>query len=353
MEKTVSVILPIYNVEKYLARCVDSLLAQTYPQIELLLVDDGSTDTSGAIADAYGKREERIRVLHKQNGGLSDARNAGIEAATGDYLWFVDSDDWVEPDAVENMLRAAEAYDCDLVMSGYSLDYANEGYSVSFTIEREQTFFTKEELAEGIYAMEQKNFNVVWNKLYAAQRLRESGLRFEPDGMPGEDLLFNCAFLQTEPRLCLITAQTYHYMRQDEDSLAGKYRKNLPEQVARFHEARRQMYDHFGMTEGKYEEHYAHTFAHYVFTCVPNLYKPKARLPRRERRAELRRILNTPGLGEQLKKLRRKSSYLKLLNWLYCLRGSFLSFWLAELLFAFRYRADGFYKKIRKKLNKT
>lgn len=116
--KTVSVIIPVYNVEQYLARCIDSILCQTYPNLQILLVDDGSPDGSGAICDDYAARDSRIQVIHKPNGGLSSARNAGIEAATGDYLSFIDSDDWIHPDTYRHLLELMEKMDASIACMG-------------------------------------------------------------------------------------------------------------------------------------------------------------------------------------------------------------------------------------------
>ena len=111
----ISVIVPVYNIEEYLPRCIESVLQQTYQDIQLILVDDGSTDESGNICDEYAKKDSRIMVLHKENGGSSSARNAGIEVAEGDFLGFVDSDDYVEPDMYEKMLTAIDKYGCNIV----------------------------------------------------------------------------------------------------------------------------------------------------------------------------------------------------------------------------------------------
>ena len=108
MDPLVSIIVPVYNVKPYLNRCVDSLLGQSYQNMELLLVDDGSTDGSETLCDEYAAQDARVRVLHKKNGGLSDARNAGVDAAKGEYLSFVDGDDWVSPYYIENLYRALE-----------------------------------------------------------------------------------------------------------------------------------------------------------------------------------------------------------------------------------------------------
>lgn len=120
MEQTplISVIVPIYKVEQYLTKCVESILNQTYRQLEIILVDDGSPDGSGAICDQFAKKDSRIRVIHKKNGGLSDARNAGIEIAEGTYLAFVDGDDWIEPDTYEAMLSLMKKYGTRIVCAG-------------------------------------------------------------------------------------------------------------------------------------------------------------------------------------------------------------------------------------------
>ena len=115
----VSIIVPVYNVEQYLDRCLDSLVRQTYSKIEILLVDDGSTDGSGALCDAWQRRDHRIRVFHKPNGGLSDARNHGLERASGDWVCFVDSDDWFDLRFVETMLGALEDTGADVAECDY------------------------------------------------------------------------------------------------------------------------------------------------------------------------------------------------------------------------------------------
>lgn len=122
-ETRISVIVPVYNVETYLAKCVDSILGQSYANLEVILVNDGSTDSSGSICDAFARKDDRVRVIHKENGGLSSARNAGMEAAAGEYISFIDSDDWIEPDAYEHLLGLMEKYQVKLVCGGnYDVD---------------------------------------------------------------------------------------------------------------------------------------------------------------------------------------------------------------------------------------
>ena len=104
----VSVIIPVYNVEKYMRRCIDSIINQTYTNLEIILVDDGASDRSGKICDEYAQMDHRIKVLHKENGGLASARNAGIQIATGEYISYVDSDDWVETEFIEVLLKGCQ-----------------------------------------------------------------------------------------------------------------------------------------------------------------------------------------------------------------------------------------------------
>ena len=115
----VSIIVPIYNIEGYIRECIDSILAQTYPDFELILVDDGSPDNCGRICDEYAEKDVRVKVIHKENGSLTSARNAGLSVAKGDWIMHVDGDDWIEPDMIESLIEAAKATEADLVFGDY------------------------------------------------------------------------------------------------------------------------------------------------------------------------------------------------------------------------------------------
>lgn len=116
----ISVIVPVFKVEKFLSKCIESILNQTYTDIEVILVDDGSPDKCGEICDLYAQRDKRVKVIHKENGGQASARNAGLEIATGDYISFIDSDDWIDKDMYEELLRVAKSTDADIVGGGVS-----------------------------------------------------------------------------------------------------------------------------------------------------------------------------------------------------------------------------------------
>ena len=135
----ISIIVPVYNVEQFLPKCVDSILNQTYRNLEVILVDDGTKDASNVICDAYAAKDSRVRVIHKENGGLSSARNAGIEIARGEYLGFVDSDDWVERETYEILLAVARKYEAKLVCGGrYDVDAATGARNVGLCPAKEE-----------------------------------------------------------------------------------------------------------------------------------------------------------------------------------------------------------------------
>ena len=165
--KKISVIIPIYKVEKYLCQCVDSVLRQTYSDLEIILIDDGSPDGCPDICDRYASNDKRIRVVHKKNGGLSDARNAGLDIATGEYIGFVDSDDWISPTMYEELISAAIKYDADISCCGYQQIDDDTGKTLFLKQ------FGNERQASGPLMLKEimsKDFEnvIVCNKLYRA-----------------------------------------------------------------------------------------------------------------------------------------------------------------------------------------
>ena len=183
--KKISVIVPVYNMEKYLGRCVDSILAQTYGNIEVILVDDGSSDASPDICDRYAEADGRVRVIHKANGGLSSARNAGLDAATGDYIGFVDSDDYISPDMYRILAERLDGGDCEIANAMYV--YAFEGGE---TAPSRVPHTTDENISAEQFARElmlHAGDVSVCTKLFRAEIF--DGVRF-PEGKLNEDLLF-------------------------------------------------------------------------------------------------------------------------------------------------------------------
>ncbi len=209
MDQTVSIIVPIYKVEAFLPRCIESLMGQTYQNIEIILVDDGSPDGCGAICDAYAARDERIKVVHKENGGLSDARNAGMEAAAGEFYMFIDSDDYVAENMVEAVLVRQAETDADMVV--FNHDCVDEGGTVTGELSRVPDIRDAMTPAEGVrrlYNTDTWYFVMAWNKLY--RRCLFDEIRF-PKGKLHEDEFTTYKLMFACKKIAYTPAVLYHY----------------------------------------------------------------------------------------------------------------------------------------------
>lgn len=193
----VSIVVPVYKVEKYLERCINSLISQTLSDVEIILVDDGSPDNCPALCEKWASKDERIKVVHKQNGGLSSARNAGMAIATGKYIGFVDSDDDVEPDMYEKMFSAAEQHQVDFVMTDY-IRIQEDGTSHLKTLDIDSGYYDKSKIREEIFpnlimreSVDYGPLLSVWHCLYRADFLNQYELCFDEQVRWSEDNIFS------------------------------------------------------------------------------------------------------------------------------------------------------------------
>lgn len=216
MDCSISIIVPIYKVEKYLRRCIESLIYQDFQDIEIILVDDGSPDNCGTICDEYAQKDARIIVIHQQNGGLSAARNTGIDVARGEYLMFVDSDDWVEPDYCSAALSKAKEKHCDIVVFGYNNIYKDH---IDITQRKEKLFKSIDAIIE-LHGGQIESF--AWNKIYKAD-LFKTGIRY-PKGRLFEDIGTTYLLFHQANAVFLASGATYNYQKR-EDSILGKKMK--------------------------------------------------------------------------------------------------------------------------------
>lgn len=215
---TISIIVPCYNVEKYLPQCIESILHQSYQNIEIWLVDDGSPDKCGMICDKYAAKDERIHVIHKLNGGLSEARNVAIEQVTGEWITFVDSDDFISEDYIETLFKLTQEYNCEIAVGLY------KAFKEEDTIEHKSYKIIKEKL-DPILAIEkmfyQKLFDTsAWAKLYH-RRLFESGIRY-PIGLLYEDLPTTYLLMAESNGVAYTNKILYYYLLRP-SSIEGAY----------------------------------------------------------------------------------------------------------------------------------
>ena len=222
----VSVILPVYNGEKYLRECIDSVLANTYQNLEIILVDDGSSDNSGLICDEYAKKGKRIKVIHQENKGLVGARNCGLAASSGTYISFIDADDMISPVFYEEMVAAMEAEHADVVACEYR---HNREDVVPCITPKERNYISVQSFGEKLAiltcAPSIRNLTwtgpFVWNKLYRRENIRE---QFHQECLMCEDLRFNYDYLSSCAKMTVLPFGLYFYRIHDE-SITGRYRK--------------------------------------------------------------------------------------------------------------------------------
>lgn len=210
----ISLIVPVYNMIRYFPRCMKTLLTQSCSKFEIVLVDDGSTDGSDAMCDAYAEQHpEFIHVIHKANGGLSSARNAGIDAARGEFIVFPDPDDWVEPEYVERFLEYQQRYEADLVCTGFYVD--TEGNSIPAKTDRPPVVLSGR-AAQKTLLLPPEMGGFAWNKMYRLDIIRENRLRFMDDVGITEDLDFAYRYLAFCGTVCFApSARTYHYFQRE------------------------------------------------------------------------------------------------------------------------------------------
>lgn len=236
----ISVVIPVYNVEQYLPQCLDSILNQTYQNIELVCVDDGSPDNCGKILEKYAAMDERILVIAQKNQGLSGARNTGMRYAHGEYIMFVDSDDWIEAETCEVAISAALKYGADLVMWSYVREYGQESKE-KYMFWEDETIFEEAEVKSklhrrlcGLYGEELKHpeyanaIETAWGKLYLTEYLVNNNILFVDTKEIGtEDALFNLYALGYVKKAVYLRKCFNHYRKTNQNSLTKTYNAQL------------------------------------------------------------------------------------------------------------------------------
>lgn len=269
----VSVIVPIYNAEKYMYKCIESIQNQSLKNIEIILINDGSTDNSGTIADEYAKKDKRIKVIHQENSGPSVARNKGIEIATGKYIGFVDIDDYIEPTMYEELYNSAYYKNIQVAMCGYIEKYLyDESYMVVKSNLQSNKVYDEEGIKKNIISTFAKNENYgfysMCNKIYLREWLVNSSIKIDINRDHGEDWWFNINVLSKISSFIYIDRQLYNYVHVNPNSLMFKYREN---QFDLFLDGRQKMKDIIPIEYIDYEEfnrRFIYEFSSYIIRSM-------------------------------------------------------------------------------------
>lgn len=297
----VSIIIPVYNTEKYLEHCITSVLNQTYKNIEVILVNDGSTDNSGEICDKYATKDCRIKVIHQKNSGVSTTRNIGISVAVGQYIQFIDSDDSIDPIMTENLINAVND-NIQLVICGYK----------SINLDRQNRINAKE-YCPNEYIYNKTDFmlhfadffnsdliNPPWNKLYSANLIRKYNIHYLENINLGEDLLFNLDYIKICDFIATVNTPLYLHLNQDMNSLTTGYKKDFfINQKMLFESVRK-----FILDNGCYEENQdliQTKFTDRIVVCLQNLFHKSSDLNLDSRRKKILQIIYDESVADNIK----------------------------------------------------
>ena len=307
---TLSVIVPVYNVEKYLPACLDSLLKQIGFDIEIILVDDGSTDASSEICNEYSKRDSRIRILHESNRGVSVARNTGISCATGEYIAFVDSDDELVPNAYQTCASYIEKnLDIDCLIYGYNVIK----YKRSYSITPNKGIYTKSDFGDA-YTELLLSFliNSPCNKIYRREVISSSGAFFPKDMALGEDLIFNNQYLRKCQKITVLNKGLYNYYHRDNGSLTTRYHTDLFSVYCRHFEDIKKTLDFYNIPN--MDTRIFTLFFGYAKEAINMMIHPKCPMSIWQKYQEIGKILNHPYTRKWIDFAKQRNLYWKLIR---------------------------------------
>lgn len=310
----VSVIMPVYGVEDYVGKAIESVQAQTYPNWELLCVDDGSPDQSGTICEEYAFSDERISVFHKENGGAPSARNFAMEKANGDYFYFMDADDWAEPEMLNDMVTLAEDKNAQLVVSGF---YIDTYYTETHRFEQVQScpsVVYESQRAFRQHAHELFDENLLyspWNKLIRADYIFENRIIF-PDTF-WDDFPFVLMVIRDVERVAVTEKPYYHFLRKRQESETARYRDGMFEKRVEEDDWMLDLYRHWNLMNPTIQEFLDRRHVERLFGCLENLMNKDCPLSVLQKCRAIHFILRHPRTREAAYGAKPRSVYMKIM----------------------------------------
>lgn len=348
----ISIIIPIYNVGDYLTKAIDSIINQSFKDFDLFLVDDGSTDNSGAICDEYAKKDSRIKVFHIENGGAPNARNVALKVANSEYVCFFDGDDYIEKDTLSDMYFLAKKFDANLLITGFFIDtyYNDKDY---LTLDYIPVFTNKTEIkiannndknsdnaniAQVEFFDDKNNFRInayknfdrnmfysPWNKMYKLAYLRENNLTFP--NTYRDDFPFVVSVIKDIDKVLFTSKQYYHFIRKRTDSETQKYVAKLYDKREEEHKMMLSLYEHWNLSnDDNSNEMISRRYIDRVIESMVNLFNKKCTLNNSEKLMEIKKYLNNQYISNALKFAKPKKLYLKVMYVPIKLKSSILCF---------------------------
>ena len=317
----ISIIMPAYNVEEYLPKAIESVLNQSLSDFELILVDDGSIDNSGDICDSYTKKDKRVKVIHQVNSGAHHARNNALKLASGEYVCFFDSDDYIDNNMLEDLYNLAKKYNSNLVISGFYINtyYTNDEYIVldyiPFTSNNEKIehFDNRNEFRKLVYKNFDRNmFYPPWNKLYKLSYLKENNISFPITYR--DDFPFVLSVIKDIDKVTYTKNQYYHFLRKRSDSETQKYVSNLYEKREEEHNEMISLYKHWDLNNDINSiEMISRRYIDRLIECMVNLFNSECKISDNEKKQLINNYINTSNFNNSIKNAKPSKVYLKIM----------------------------------------
>lgn len=310
----ISVIMPVYKVEDYVAKTIESVLSQSLSDFEFFAVDDGSPDRSGEICEEYAQKDARLTVIHQKNQGAPVARNAALKLARGKYVYFIDSDDWIENDMLKKMYNLAENNDADLVVTGFCMEYYQDGKDVTYYTSCPDRLYSdiQEFRLDAYHYLNNSVLSLPWNKLFLLERIREQNIQFQ--NTKWDDHHFCMDYLMDCKNVVLSSATDYHWYRSRKGSETMINYSDI-----RMFEKRKEHYEHILKLYSHWNIHDAQSMdaigSYYVgrlAQCVQEL-MDNQKLSKADKKAKIRQIVQDPVTREALTNARTMSRKMKIM----------------------------------------
>ena len=314
MNPKVSIIVPVYGVEDYVGGAIESIQAQTYENWELFLVDDGSPDKSGEVCEAYAAEDDRITVLHKENGGAPSARNMAIDQASGDYFFFMDADDWTETGMLADMVKLAEKNSAQLVVAGF---YIDTYYSDTEKFVQEQkvpavAYRDQQEFREHAHELFDQNLLYTpWNKLFRADYILDNQLYFPQTFW--DDFPFNLSVVRDVEKVVVTDKMYYHFLRKREESETAKYRPDMYDKREEEDQWLKDLYTYWGTLTPEVQEFLDRRYIERLIGCIENVTNPSCDLSHRKKMRAIRKMIRTERAQAAVHGAEPRSGYMKVM----------------------------------------
>lgn len=302
MNEKISVIVPVYNNEKYIGRCLKSICENTYKDLEIIVIDDGSSDQSGNICDEYAKKDFRIKVIHQKNQGVSNTRNLGISLSTGKYISFIDSDDTVPKNFYSELLTASKDQECDLCIC--SVLHIDNGCEKSFGLPNSFKIYISQNKSERKELWYKLNETYLlygpYNKLYKAEVVIKNQIEFPIDISYGEDLLFNLKYLNYCSIIKYVSYPQYFYYTDNQNSLSHIYRENRFINGLHLNNCIKDFSKAYNLDSEKLSKYLARRIYDDAYNSLFDLFSNSCTLTLREKYKQIRFIMHNEQLSEAL-----------------------------------------------------